>query len=249
MSDYKALVYAHRGGREWAPENTMAAFRKSLEARVDGIELDVQRCKTGELVVFHDHDLGRTTNGVGLLKDCSFDELQRLSAGSWFNKEFFAEKIPLLSDVLALIDGQLILNVEIKNLPVDYPGIDDDLIDLFGDYPHMDKIIFSSFDNRITKALQSKQPEWNYAVLLDGIPHDVVEMASAMSAKFWHPYFESLLEDVCREARNAGLKVNVWTVNGQRDWVNMLKMPVDGIMTDDPLGLLNFIEMVAKVRA
>ncbi len=248
MSDYNALVYAHRGGREWAPENTMAAFRKSLEARVDGIELDVQRCKTGELVVFHDHDLGRTTNGVGLIKECSLDELQRLSAGSWFDKEFSAEKVPLLKDVLALVDGQLILNIEIKNLPEDYPGIDDDLIELLSEYPYMDKIIFSSFDNRITKRMQSKQPEWNYAVLLDGIPPDVVEMASFMSAKTWHPYFESLLEDVCEEARKAGLKVNVWTVNGQRDWVKMLKMPVDGIMTDDPLGLLKFIEMVVKVR-
>ena len=69
------LVFAHRGGREWAPENTLAAFSNCLELGVDGIELDVQRCASGELVVIHDEDLGRTTNGGGLVADATTGSL------------------------------------------------------------------------------------------------------------------------------------------------------------------------------
>lgn len=249
MTEYNALVYAHRGGREWAPENTMAAFRNSLELGVYGIELDVQRCASGELVVIHDHDLDRTTNGAGLIKDCTLPELKRLSAGLWFHPDFREEKIPLLSEVLTLVDGQVFLNIEIKNTPVDYPGIEDDVIELLSDYPHMEKVVISSFDNRLTKSLHAKQPEWNYAILLDGIPDDIVAMASNVGAKYWHPNYESLLLDVCDEAKAAGMKINVWTVNGDRDWARMLKMQVDGIITDDPEGLIKFLELVAKVRA
>ncbi len=108
----------------------MAAFRKSLEAGVFGIELDVQRCASGELVVFHDDTLDRTTNGAGLLTDCTIEELRRLSAGDWYDPEFRDEKVPTLQEVLALVDGQAVINVEVKNTPVDYPGIDDDLVAL-----------------------------------------------------------------------------------------------------------------------
>lgn len=249
MSEITAKVYAHRGGREWAPENTMAAFRKSMAAGVYGIELDVQRCSSGELVVFHDHDLSRTTNGVGLLKSSSFDELKRLSAGAWFDDRFQEERIPLLSEVLALVNGRAMLNIELKNTPVEYPGLDDDVIDLLDDYPHMDKVVFSSFDNRLAKAMRQKRPDWNYAVLLDGIPVDVAGVASDMGARYWHPCCESLLSDACAEAKSAGLIINVWTVNEQKDWARMLEWQVDGIMTDDPLGLIKFLEKVVKLRA
>lgn len=247
MPDYNAKVFAHRGGREWAPENTMAAFRKSLEAGVYGIELDVQRCASGELVVFHDHDLSRTTNGAGLIKDCTFDELKRLSAGSWFDAEFRSEKVPSLDEVLSLVDGQVVINVELKNTPVDYPGIEDDVIAVLSEYEQIDKIIFSCFDNRLTKKMAAKKPEWNYAILMDGIPDDVCGMATSVHARFWHPNHESLLEDAVSEAKNGGLSVYPWTVNGEKDWVRMLKLGVDGIMTDDPSGLINLLQTVAKM--
>lgn len=249
MTEHNLHVYAHRGGREWAPENTMAAFRNSLQLGVYGIELDVQRCSTGEIVVFHDHDIGRTTNGAGPLKNCSFDELQRLSAGLWFDKEFRSEKIPLLTDVLELIDGKVMLNIELKTLPSDYPGLEDDVIEILNDYPHMDRVVFSSFDNRLTKVMQQKRPDWHYAILMDGIPDDIAGMAKSVGARYWHPNQESLLKNACDEAKAAGLLINVWTANDERDWARLLEMQVDGIMTDDPEGLIKFLEFVVKVRA
>src|SRR5262245_43372391 len=131
ISDRKPYVVAHRGGRKWAPENTMAAFKKAIDAGVYGIELDIHRSKSGELMVIHDETVNRTTNGTGLIKDMTFAELQKLDAGSWFAPSFKDERVPLLSEVLALINGKCVLNVEIKNIPVAYPGIEDDLLKRF----------------------------------------------------------------------------------------------------------------------
>ena len=243
---YEVLVYAHRGGRKWAPENTMSAFRKSLEHGADGIELDVQRCSSGELVVFHDHTLERTTNGVGQLSDCSLDELRRLSAGAWFDQEFEEERIPTLQEVLNLVDGQVLLNVEIKNMPVYYENIEDDVIEMLEGYSHQDRIIISSFDNRLVKRIHQRKPEWNFATLMVGIPADLVEHCHQIGAKYWHPEFESILPDALEEARAAGISTNCWTVNDERDWVRVLKDGVDGIITDDPEELINFLKLVRE---
>ena len=70
----------------------------------------MQRCASGELVVIHDQDLGRTTNGVGLVSDITYDEIHRLSAGQWFDIGYRSEKVPLLSEVLDMVAGKSILS-------------------------------------------------------------------------------------------------------------------------------------------
>ncbi len=235
-------VFAHRGGRDWAPENTMVAFRKSVEAGVDGIELDVQRCATGELVVIHDADVARTTNGVGLVRDSSYAELKRLNAGEWFDPEFEDEYIPLLSEVLDLISGKLVLNIEIKNTPIEYPGIDDDLIDFLSDYPHRDKLIISSFDHYIIKSLHEKDESLMTALLADALLVDLTEYAAKLGTRAWHPCFDALRQEAVEEAHAAGLAVNTWTVNTERDWRHAVRIGVDGIVTDDPDGLMTFLQ-------
>src|SRR5438105_4409260 len=96
----KPLVVAHRGASGAAPENTIAAIRLALEAGADMIEIDVQQTREGEIIVFHDATLGRTTNGRGIVKKKMLSELRELDAGSWFAKKFTGEKIPTLDAVL-----------------------------------------------------------------------------------------------------------------------------------------------------
>jgi glycerophosphoryl diester phosphodiesterase len=242
-------IIAHRGGRRWAPENTMAGFRKSVDAGVDGIELDIHRCSTGELVVIHDEDVQRTTNGVGLIKDISYPELQRLSAGLWFDKEFSGERIPLLNDVLDLVAGKCVLNIEIKYSPIDYPGIDDDLIDLLSDYPDRDKLIISAFDHKVVGRMHSKVPDLSYALLADALFVDIADYARRIGATLWHPCFGSLRAAEVAEAQSAGMLVNAWTVNTTREWSTAVSMGLDGIITDDPEGLRDFLEQAAALRA
>lgn len=243
------LVLAHRGGRQWAPENTMEAFRLSLDAGVDGIELDVHRCATGELVVIHDEDLKRTTNGVGLVKEASFAELQRLDAGSWYDHAFKGAKIPLLSDVLELINGKLLLNIEIKNTPVEYPGIEEDLLQLLSGYSHREKIIVSSFDHQLLLRIAELDRTINLAVLADALLIDLGSYAAQLNARYWHPCYDSIRQDAVQTAHKAGLMVNSWTLNAVRQWAQAIEMGVDGIFTDDPVGLMSFIQQIASATS
>lgn len=238
-------VIAHRGGRKWAPENTLAAFRLSLEAGVDGMEFDVQRCATGELVVIHDDDVQRTTDGVGLVKDISLAELRRLSAGEWFDPKFEDEKIPTLEEVLELVDGKAVINIEVKNAPTCYPDIEDDVLDLLKSYKHMDKVIISSFDHNLMVKFRNKDKDINLAVLADALLLDLPGYAKKFQAKFWHPCIGSLTDDTVDEAHEAGLTIYPWTSNNKKEWIWALEKKIDGLVTDDPAGLIAFLDQVA----
>ncbi len=244
MTGTEVLLFAHRGGRDWAPENTMAAFRRSLELGVDGIELDVQRCASGEIVVFHDSELSRTTNGVGLLKDSSFEELRRLSAGLYYSPEFESENIPLLEEVLDLVDGKCLINVEIKSLPYPFDGIESELVELMDAYKHIDSIIFSSFDHRVVSRMSRLRPDWNYAVLMVGVPHPFEDYCRSLNARYFHPEYESFDQETAEQARECGITILPWTVNDERAWSQMLTLGVGGIITDKPASLKRFLERV-----
>ncbi|MGB1539650.1 MAG: glycerophosphodiester phosphodiesterase, partial [Rickettsiales bacterium] len=77
------LITGHRGapGRDF-PENTLASFRHALQSGATAIELDVHRCKTGEMVVIHDNDVSRTTDGTGKVSKMTLDEIKQLDAGN-----------------------------------------------------------------------------------------------------------------------------------------------------------------------
>lgn len=238
----KPMVIAHRGGKKWAPENTMAGFKQSVDVKADGIELDIHKCKSGELIVIHDETLDRTTNGTGLVKDKTWSELSKLSAGLWFDKKFESERIPLLSEVLELVDGKLVLNIEIKNSPVAYEGIEDDLLKMLEGYKYPDKIIISSFDHAVIKRISSKTDKYKLAFLGDALVYDIGGYANKVGATAWHPYHGELRSDNVEQAHNNNLMVNVWTVNESKDWNRMKSLKVDGIVTDDPAGLIDYLK-------
>ncbi|MBU6451647.1 MAG: glycerophosphodiester phosphodiesterase [Cyanobacteria bacterium REEB67] len=252
------LVFAHRGGREWAPENTLAAFSNCLELGVDGIELNVQRCASGELVVIHDEDLGRTTNGGGLVADATLDEIKRLSAGLWFDRDFAGEKVPALTEVLALVAGRCALNIEIKNAPIAYDDIEVELLDLLGgylaNYPQAE-VIVSSFDHQVIGRLARLLPavgataSVKLALLADAVFVDLASYGAVLQTTYYHPCFGSLRADVVDAAHQAGMKVNTWTLNNRVQWLSALKMGVDGIVTDDPEGLMILLKRALPAGA
>ena len=107
---FQNRLYAHRGlhdNASDAPENSMRAFRKAVEAGF-GIELDVQMTKDGVPVVFHDYTLKRICGAEGKVSKCTYEELQRLSLCGT------DQKIPRFEDVLRLVDGRVPLIVELK---------------------------------------------------------------------------------------------------------------------------------------
>jgi len=235
-------VIAHRGGREWAPENSMSAFKKSVAAGVDGIEFDIQRCKSGQLVVCHDEDIDRTANGTGLIKDMTLSELQMFDLGPKFGAGFEHERIPALVDLLKMVDGKLETNIEIKNSPVGYPGIEEDLLKLLVDYPYPDKVVISSFDHNCLQRISARTHKYRLALLMDCLIYDLPGYAKKVGTQNWHPEFGGLREDSVKAAHDAGLTVNAWTVNGEKNWQAAKDMKLDGIITDDPEGLQRFLQ-------
>jgi glycerophosphoryl diester phosphodiesterase len=238
----KPKNFAHRGGRRWAPENTLAAFKKSVDLGVDGIELDIHKCKSGELVVIHDDTVERTTNGAGAVKNMTWNELSILDAGSWYDKKFVGEKLPLLQQVLDLVNGKLAINVEIKNCPTIYPGIDDDLIKVLDEYPYPEKIVISSFDHEAIHSIYQNTKKYRLAILGDSIIHDLPAYVDKVGAKCWNPDFNCVREDSMKVAHDHGLEVNTWTVNKPEDWKRACDLHVDTIITDDPEGLQKFLK-------
>src|SRR5512137_245776 len=93
----RPLVLGHRGASAEAPENTLASFRLAMERGADGIELDVWRCATGELVVAHDDDLRRVGGSPLVVRNASFAALRAVDVGSWKGEGFRGERVPLLA--------------------------------------------------------------------------------------------------------------------------------------------------------
>lgn len=108
------LVIGHRGAPSRAPENTLASFRTALGLGVDGLELDVHLSRDGHLVVIHDANLKRTTDGDGLVHEHTLAELRQLDAGAWYGPAFAGERIPTFDEVLDLVGRRVPLQVEIK---------------------------------------------------------------------------------------------------------------------------------------
>src|SRR4051794_39288785 len=119
-------IFAHRGYSASFAENTMGAFGEAEKAKADGIELDVQLTKDGELVVIHDEKVNRTTSGNGFVKDFLYKDLRKLNANK---KGVKKEPIPALSEVLEwLKSNKLSCNIELKNGLIPYEGMEEKVI-------------------------------------------------------------------------------------------------------------------------
>jgi len=112
----KPLNVGHRGAMASAPQNTLAAFRKAIEFGADGVELDVHLSKDGAVVVMHDFFVDRATDGTGRVAQKTLAELKALDAGIKFSPQFAGERVPTLSEVFDVLEGKLLVNVELKAL-------------------------------------------------------------------------------------------------------------------------------------
>mgnify|MGYP001137683610 CR=1 FL=1 len=109
------LAIAHRGASGYAPENTRAAFDNALAMGADAIETDVQLSADGELIIFHDTTIERTSNGRGPLGDHSLPELQALDLGGWYAPEYAGQRILTVAELLDEYAGRISFALEIKD--------------------------------------------------------------------------------------------------------------------------------------
>jgi glycerophosphoryl diester phosphodiesterase len=234
----RPLLIGHRGYPARYPENTLAAFRGAMEAGCDMIELDVTLTKDRKVVVIHDDTLDRTTNGKGPVLGQTFEEIKRLDAGSWFAPRFSAERIPELSEVMELTAGRCMLNIEIKEsaFEADYPvdAIEHQVVKLVKTSRAMDRVIISSFDQRILERIAAMDAPPAIAYISDhGADKRLLEMLLAMKAFSWHPRFKVITRDQVDMLHAAGLKVFPWTINTRAEAEKLLALGVDGLICNE----------------
>lgn len=221
------LKIGHRGAKGHVAENTLASFAKALQMGVDAIELDVHVCATGELVVFHDFTVDRTTNGKGEVHKLSLSELKELNVEGEY-------KIATLEEVLKPIGSQCYVNIEMKGRHTSKP-----LATLLKKYVNekgysYTDFIVSSFQYEELKIMSELNPEVHLGILTQASVAQAWEWAEEFSAKAIHPHFSLLTKDNMKRAHNAGLKVYTWTVNEPDDIARVKEYGVDGIISDYP---------------
>ncbi|GBG96705.1 glycerophosphodiester phosphodiesterase [Lactococcus termiticola] len=234
MSQTKIL--AHRGSSAYRPENMLEAFQLAIAQGADGIEIDVQFSKNGEIVVAHDEKIDRVSNGQGYIKDYSLTELKAFDFNQKFPEQDRAE-IPTLRELYSLIkDSKLTVNCEFKTTEVLYPGLVKATIKLAEEFELTDRILYSSFNHYSLKEAKAISPKSEIGLLYELAMVDPWLYAQHVGAEYIHPPYQVIqhLPETVKACHEAGIGVNVWTANDSEVMKAMFEAGVDSIITDKP---------------
>jgi len=220
------LIIGHRGASADAPENTLAAFALAAEQGADGVELDVQLSADGRLIIFHDFDVARTTNGQGKVTELTAAQLQEFDAGE-------GQPIPTLDDLFELMGPRLLYNIEIKYFGWRGYGIEAVLADRIAAYQLENRVLVSSFNPLAVRRAQRELPKTVPVALLRGPGMTTYTYWLADGAAD-HPHFSMVDEAYMAWARKRGYRVNVWTVDEPDEARRLAALGVNGIITNKP---------------
>ncbi len=212
----------------------MISFRSAMNYAIDGIELDVHMTKDGHVVVIHDEKVNRTTNGKGYVKDMTLEEIRDLDAGSKFNPLFKGEKIPLLEEVMKLLEPtNLKLNIELKSDVFPYYGMDMEVLKLVEKYGMQHRTIISSFDHETLIRIAEVAPRIETAPLFSNIIVEPWAYAKRIEADAIHISGYYMMRQTAIEALKEGAKVRVYTINDEAHMDLLWKAQVKGFFTDE----------------
>jgi glycerophosphoryl diester phosphodiesterase len=231
------LIFAHRGAREAAPENTLPAFAKALEMGADGVELDVQCSADGQLVVIHDFDVDKTTNGSGPVGGFTAAELAQLDAGSHFGDEYAGVGVPKLDQVLDLLSDRCQINVELKTNDRLGGQEVEPLLRLIQQRNLYDQVLVSSFNPIALIKMHYLDPKVRLGLLYhEPLPAFLRNawLSPIIAPQALHPHYTLVDRELMEFARQGGYSINVWTVNDLADVQRMATLGVNVIMTDVP---------------
>jgi glycerophosphoryl diester phosphodiesterase len=213
-------LVGHRGCPAHAPENTVAAVERAVE-HVDMVEIDVQRCGSGELVVFHDEALTRLTSAEGRVRETDWETLRDLRVDD------SDEGIPLLSALLDAVPPRVGVNIELKHAGM----AEETVTELAG---RRNEFVVSSFETDVLREV-GEASDLPLAFLFAENWAESLATATEIGCAYVHPRYTLLLEGESRvaEAHDSGFEVNAWTVPTREAVGELCAQGVDGVIVDD----------------
>ncbi len=242
----RAFIAAHRGGTA-APENTLPAIHAALAAGFEYVEIDLALTADGHAVLMHDRTVDRTTDGSGPLAGLTLAQVRALDAGGAFSPDFTGTRVPTAGealDVIAAGGGRALLDLKGRWDVTDVAVLAEQLTAR----GLTDRVVAAAFDARTLAALVAQAPELARMATLKSLPDDVVDAAAQFGvsglivdrrAVVAHP-------EIVDELHAAGFRLVVYTLNSDRQWDEVTRLGVDGIVTDDPDALHEWQRRAAR---
>ena len=225
------FIYGHRGLLKHRPENTMSSFYYAIQSNVNGIELDVQKIKSGELIIFHDESLFKINEKAKPISDYNYSELKKIDLSKKWNG-ISNQYIPQLIDVVKLTPKHMVLNIEIKSYKSSKYNIIHDIIDLIDQENQYENIIISSFNPLILfkiKRLNNKIP---ISLIWNGKSKFIKTIVRLLKPSTFHMDFKYINPKIIDWMHNKNTMVYAYTVNTREDLLKAKKNNLDGIFTD-----------------
>ena len=215
------LHIGHRGAKAYAPENTLSSFKKAIEIGVDAVELDVRKTKDNQLVVIHDADVKRTTDGEGLVSELALAQIKSFSAER-------GEKIPTLQEALNLLDKKVKVLIELKET-----GMEEKVLSVVHNQGLDKNVIVTSFLEDALKKVRELDGQIETG-LIYAKHKNPVKTALELQANYLVAFYRFTHRANVVKAHENGLKIIVWTINSPQEVEDFIKKGVDGIASDKP---------------
>ena len=215
------LCIGHRGARAYAPENTLASFKKAIEIGVDAVELDVRKTKDNHIVVIHDEDVKRTTNGEGLVSELTLEQIKSFSAEG-------GEKIPTLEEALDFLDKKVKVFIELKDA-----GVEEQVLSIVHRRCLEKNVVIASFLEEVLKKVRELNEDIETG-LIYARHKNPLKAALELKANYLLALYRFTHTANVEKAHQNGLKVVVWTINNPDEVEEYIKKGVDGIASDKP---------------
>ena len=234
----RIVVIAHRGEHRAHPENTLPAFQAAIDAGADFFELDVRTTSDGRQVLMHDAKVDRTTNGTGVVRDMTFDQIRALDAGVRFNPRFAGTKVPSLEEALALAHGKIGVYVDSKDIaPADLAAAlsQADMLNSAVIYGGAGFLKKAATLNAALKIM----PEAYSAATLEKLLGELKPRVAAFDAGDFR-------DDAIMVAKRAGVEIYVdrlGSADNPAAWQDAIDRGAAGIQTDRPAELVEYLRL------
>jgi glycerophosphoryl diester phosphodiesterase len=242
----KVLIVGHRGALGLAPENTMASFAIGLETGCDLVETDIHLSRDGELILMHDPEVSRTTDGKGRIKDMTLAEIRRLDAGGWFGERFRGERVPVLADLLEWAKARIPVVIEIKGDPRPSKGIEAALLKELRRHDMVEDVMVIGFHHDSLKRIKEMEPAITTGLTYSCRLADTVGAARAAGASSIRPHWSYWDAQLVEECRKAGLTTHAWVANDEKLTDYLAEMGIDSLGVDFPDRVRPFLDRTGR---